>query len=135
MVTETAGPSRVVLVVDDELDLVDSLRLDLEFHGYKVLTASDGLSALEIARSSVPDLILLDLILPGIDGYEVLKSLKSDARLRRIPVLVISARSDPQGVAQTLDWGDAACYYAKPLRMDVLLGLIQRTLEKHDVRG
>lgn len=132
MVTHLHRRTQVVLVVDDEPDLVESLRFDLEHYGYQILTALDGRAAVETARREVPDLILLDLALPVLDGYGVLKELKSDPRCRHIPVLVISARSDPQGLAQALDWGDADSYYAKPLKMDVLIKLIRNILGEAD---
>lgn len=132
--TETMDPPRVVLVVDDEEDLVYLLKKDLEWHGYKVLTALDGESAVEIAQREVPDLILLDLSLPVLDGHGVLKQLKSDERSRNIPVLVMSARSDSEGLSMTLDWGDADSYYVKPLKMDVLLNLIQNIMDKSYVQ-
>ena len=117
-----------VLVVDDEPDLVDSLKADLELQGYRVLTALDGKRALEIAYQEIPDLIVLDLVLPVLDGYGVLKQLKADRRCRKIPVLVISARSDTESLSNSLDWGDADSYYVKPLQMDVLHQLIHNMI-------
>ena len=122
-----------VLVVDDEPDIIDSLKIDLELQGYRVLTALDGRKALEIASREIPDLIVLDLVLPVLDGYGVLKQLRADRRCRKIPVLVISARSDAEGLSNSLDWGDADRYYGKPLQLDVLHQLIQNMMEKSKV--
>ena len=109
-----------VLLVDDEQDLVDSLKQDLQVQGYIVLTAQDGNSALELARNEMPQLILLDLMLPGLDGYRVLKLLKSDERYRKIPVLVITARADVSDLTQAIECGADGCL-VKPLKLDVLL--------------
>ncbi len=111
---------RTVLLVDDERDMVDSLKRDLQTQGYTVLTARDGASALELARSEMPQLILLDLMLPGLDGYRVLKLLKSDERYRKIPILVITARADVADLTQAIECGADGCL-VKPLKLDVLL--------------
>ena len=119
--------SAKVLLVDDEFSLVESLKGGLETRGYTVLTALDGVSAVDVARREIPHLILLDLTLPKLDGYQVLKLLKADEQCRKIPVLVITARSDAQGLVSTLDCG-ADSYYVKPLKFDTLLTLIQTLL-------
>lgn len=113
-----------VLLVDDEVELIQSLQADLETHGYQVLTALDGKIALEIAREKNPHLILLDLMLPGLDGYRVLKLLKSDERYRRIPILVITARADTQDLTLALECGADGCL-VKPVKFDVLLARIR----------
>src|SRR3954468_22509811 len=74
-----------VLVVDDEKDLVDLISYNLRRNGYDVLSATDGNAALEVAAREIPDLILLDLMLPGIDGTEVARRLRADSRTARIP--------------------------------------------------
>lgn len=116
-----------VLLVDDEIALVESLKAGLETQGYLVLTALDGASALEVARREMPHLILLDLTLPHMDGYQVLRLLKADERCQKIPVLVITARTQAQDLVATLDSG-ADSYYVKPLKFDTLLTLIQTLL-------
>lgn len=118
-----------LLLVDDEKDLVETLKGNLESHGYRVLTALDGASAVEIALRERPDLILLDLSLPTLDGYQVLKLLKTDDGSRQIPVLVITARGDVQGLTSTLDFG-AVSYYVKPLKFETLLTLIRTMLQE-----
>ncbi len=113
-----------LLLVDDEADLLDSLKTDLEIQGYRVLTALDGTIALESARSQQPDLILLDLMLPRLDGYHVLKLLKSDERYRKIPVLVITARADAQDLMLALECGADGCL-VKPIQREALLERIR----------
>lgn len=85
------GRQTVVLVVEDNDEIRDLLCLVLEEEGHRVLTASDGARALEVARADRPDLITLDLALPGKDGWEVLRELQDQEDTRNIPVLIISA--------------------------------------------
>jgi DNA-binding response OmpR family regulator len=113
-----------VLVVDDEFEILDFLREDLERHGYEVLTASDGATALETARREAPQLILLDLMLPTLDGYRFLKLLKSDERYRKIPILVITARADAQDLTLAMECGAAGCL-VKPVKFEALLSRIR----------
>jgi CheY-like chemotaxis protein len=82
-----------VLVVDDEPDVLLLCRLNLQQRGHELLEAADGSTALEIARDLHPDVIVLDLMLPGISGYEVLEALQRDAETTNIPVLVLTAKS------------------------------------------
>lgn len=112
--------ARKLLVVDDEADLVRWLEKDLGSHGYRIFTAGDGHRALEIAREESPHLILLDLMLPKLDGYRVLKLLKSDERYRGIPILVITARADEQDLTLALECGADGCL-VKPLKFEALL--------------
>lgn len=82
-----------VLVVDDEPDVLLLCRLNLQQRGHELLEAADGSTALEIARDRHPDVIVLDLMLPGISGYDVLEALQGDAETTNIPVLVLTAKS------------------------------------------
>jgi CheY-like chemotaxis protein len=82
-----------VLVVDDEPDVLLLCRLNLQQRGHELLEAADGSTALEIARDLHPDVIVLDLMLPGISGYDVLEALQRDAETTNIPVLVLTAKS------------------------------------------
>src|SRR5512135_1901827 len=81
-----------ILVVDDEADLVSVLRFGLQVEGFEVLDAYDGEAGLRLAREARPDLIVLDLMLPKMDGYQVCRALKFDERYRTIPVFILSAR-------------------------------------------
>jgi len=82
-----------VLVVDDEPDVLLLCRLNLQQRGHELLEAADGSTALEIARDLHPDVIVLDLMLPGISGYDVLEALQRDSETTNIPVLVLTAKS------------------------------------------
>jgi two-component system, OmpR family, alkaline phosphatase synthesis response regulator PhoP len=81
-----------ILVVDDEIYIVHILDFSLGMEGYQVLTALDGEQALEKAKAEVPDLIVLDIMMPKLDGYETCKALKSDDRTKNIPVILLSAK-------------------------------------------
>jgi two-component system alkaline phosphatase synthesis response regulator PhoP len=95
MLTEGGEPNMAkgkILVVDDEIYIVHILDFSLGMEGYEVLTASDGEQALETAQREQPDLIVLDIMMPKLDGYETCKLLKADDRTRQIPVILLSAK-------------------------------------------
>ena len=83
--------AETILVVDDEISLQETLRYKLEKEGYEVEVAGDGLKGLELARSTNPDLVILDIMLPGMDGFEVCRILRQETN---IPVLMLTARDD-----------------------------------------
>ncbi|MEZ4448616.1 MAG: response regulator transcription factor [Nannocystaceae bacterium] len=120
-----------ILIVDDEQDLVESLRYNLEREGYGVQVALDGNAALEIlGRSPPPDLLLLDLMLPGCSGTEVCRRMRSEERTRMIPVIMISARADEidRVVAFELGVDD---YVTKPFSVRELLLRVRAILRRH----
>ncbi len=119
--------SRKILVVDDEPEVVNSLKESLEACGYEVLTALDGIAAVETARAEMPGLILLDLMLPTLDGYRVLKLLKSDERYRKIPIIVVTARANAEDWALAVECG-ADGWVVKPVRADSLLERVRAHL-------
>ena len=94
-------PARI-LVVDDVPDNVEILRMRLESLGYEVVTAVDGEQGLAMAREALPDLILLDIMMPGIDGLEVVRRLKADRSLPFIPVIMVTAKATPKDVVAGL---------------------------------
>jgi len=77
-----------ILLIEDEKDILDLIAFNLEFYGYDVLKASNGEDGLKTAQKYIPDLILLDLMLPGIDGFDVCRTLKQDKKTRKIPVIM-----------------------------------------------
>ena len=89
---------KTILVVDDEKDLVDLITYNLTRHGYAVLSAFSGTEALEIAERESPDLIVLDLMLPGLDGTEVARRLKADPRTSNIPIVMLTAKGEETDV-------------------------------------
>src|SRR5205814_4944549 len=83
-----------ILVVEDEKDLSDLITYNLQRNGYDAISAADGQTALELAVKRLPDLVLLDLMLPGVDGTEVARKLKSDSRTSHIPVIMLTAKGE-----------------------------------------
>lgn len=121
-------PKPRILVVDDEPDLVMVLKIGLETEGYDVLTASDGEQGLALARQSVPDLLVLDLMLPRMDGYKVCRALKFDERYKKIPIFILSARSGETDRRLALELG-ADEFHSKPYNMRDLVGRIRARIE------
>ncbi len=113
-----------VLIVDDEQEIRQFLDLVLRGKGYDVVTAAGGREGLDRARAEKPDLLLLDLMMPEIDGWAVLKQLKEDGETSRIPVAILSARSEPWDLARALQEG-AVDYIAKPFSLQDLLGRVE----------
>lgn len=114
-------PTNKVLIIDDETDLLETMKFRLESAGYIVLTATNGITGIEIAKKSVPNLILLDVMMPGIDGFEVLKQLKSDNNTKNIPVIVFSCGSEEEEWAKrALELGSSG-YVVKPFEHESLL--------------
>ena len=111
-----------ILVVDDIEANVRLLQAKLSAEYYDVLTASDGVTALAMAAADQPDVILLDVMMPGLDGFETCRRLKSDATTRHIPVVVCTVIREEQ-LALALG---AACYLAKPVRPAVFIGALDQ---------
>jgi DNA-binding response OmpR family regulator len=116
-----------ILVVDDEEDVVDVLRLVLGKKGYEVATATSGMDGLARAQSALPDLILLDIMMHQMDGWEVLKLLKLDERTGAIPVVILSARVEPKDKIRGLQEG-AIDYVTKPFAVREILAKIAAVL-------
>jgi len=118
-----------ILVVDDEADLVDLIRFNLERRSYQVVTASDGITALEIAARRLPDLIILDLLLPQMNGREVAAALKRDTALRSIPIIMLTALTQEADIITGLQLG-ADDYVTKPFSIEVLLARVSAVLRR-----
>src|SRR5271168_2793608 len=104
----------LILVVDDVADNVDILQMRLEGQGYEVATAGDGVEALAKIRELLPDLVLLDIMMPKMDGIETVTRLKADTSLPFIPVILVAARADAPYVMRALQSG-ADYYLTKPV--------------------
>jgi DNA-binding response OmpR family regulator len=102
-----------VLVVEDEQDILNLLRFNLQNSGFEVITSADGREALELARKYEPDLILLDIMIPGLDGFEVCRELRSDPKTRGVPVIMLTARGEEVDRIVGLELG-ADDYVVKP---------------------
>jgi len=120
--------SRKILLVDDEKDLVDVVTMRLEANDYEVIVAYDGQEALDKAKNETPDLIILDLMLPKIDGYKVCRMLKFDKKYKKIPIILFSARAQEGDVKMGEDVG-ADAYITKPFEPQVLLDKIEELLK------
>jgi len=117
-----------ILVVDDEIDLVDMLTIRLEANDYEVFVAHDGQEGLDKARTLKPDLIILDLMLPKIDGYRVCRMLKFDEKYKQIPIIIFTARSQEADVKLGKEVG-ADAYLTKPFEPEILLSKISELLK------
>lgn len=113
-----------ILLVDDEKDLVKIVKFRLEANDYEVITACDGQEALEKARGEKPDLIILDLMLPKMDGYKVCGLLKKDSRFMRIPIIMFTAKAQEEDMRLGEELG-ADAYITKPFEPGVLLDKIK----------
>ena len=123
-----------ILAVDDMPTNLEILRVRLEAQGYEVITAEDGEQALTKARELEPDLVLLDIMMPKLDGIAVLKQLKQDAKLRFVPVILVTAKSDIRDVVSGLDAGGDE-YLTKPFEHAALTARVRsllRVKELHD---
>ncbi|MBE3587734.1 MAG: response regulator transcription factor [Thermoanaerobacteraceae bacterium] len=118
-----------ILVVDDEEHIVELIRFNLEREGYEVITALDGNAAIEAARSQRPDLILLDVMLPGQDGLAVCRELQQGEETRHIPVIMLSARGEELDKILGLEMG-ADDYVTKPFSPRELLARVKARLRR-----
>jgi two-component system cell cycle response regulator len=112
-----------ILVVDDELEILQLEEMILTRAGYEVDTAADGSNALERLAGADYDLVVLDVMMPGIDGFEVCRRIKADPRLAALPVLFLTARDQPKALLEGFKAG-AAMYISKPFSEAKLLALV-----------
>ena len=116
-----------ILVVDDERELVELIALNLQRNGYEVVTAHDGATGLDIARKQKPDLIILDIMMPGISGHDVTVALKGSADTTAIPILMLTAKTEETDIIVGLSMG-ADDYVTKPFSMKVLMSRVSAVL-------
>ncbi|MFN2137100.1 MAG: response regulator transcription factor [Candidatus Promineifilaceae bacterium] len=125
--TEPSGERPVILVVDDEIEIRTMLRLTLTRAGFDVREAADGTAALSRITEYCPDLVLLDVLMPGKDGYAVCRELRGNPDMAELPILMFSARTDSRSRQAGLDAG-ATAYLTKPMRPDELVRAISDAL-------
>lgn len=118
-----------ILVADDDRVVVELLSLGLASRGFKVIFAADGMQVIMMARRTPPDAILLDVMMPGGTGFDVLKRLRANAATLRLPVVAMSASMDP-GVPQKVKEMGADAFLLKPVRLDEVAATLSRVLEK-----
>ena len=122
-----AEGQKKILVVDDEVGLVSLLSILLKSQGYSVITAGNGHKALELARTEQPDLILLDVMLPKMDGFHVARMLKFDENFRHIPIVMLTARVQGKDIATGHEVG-VEDYIVKPFDAEKLFEKIRDLL-------
>lgn len=121
--------ARKILAVDDEEDILELLDYNLSKEGFRVLRAASGERALEVAKSEKPDLVVLDLMLPGLDGLEVCRHLKSDRQTADIPIVMLTAKGEEADIVLGLEMG-ADDYVTKPFSPRVLTARVRAALRR-----
>lgn len=130
--TDAVQPRKTVLIVEDDRAMILGLAENLKFEGYDVLTATDGEAGFRLALEKRPDLILLDIVLPGMTGYQICKALRDEGR--RTPVVMLSARDEEVDKITGFDMG-ADDYMTKPFSVRELLARIKAVLRRAERRG
>ena len=128
-----SGEPRRILVAEDDRFLRRAAEMALKRQGYTVLTAADGEEALRAAQSELPDLILLDLIMPKVNGFDVLQALKKEAPTAKIPVIVMSNLGQDRDVQQAMGAGAAAYFIKTDLSLQALVQRVEETLTSSGV--
>jgi two-component system phosphate regulon response regulator PhoB len=118
-----------ILVVDDERDLVELIGMNLQRNGYEVLSAHDGATGLEMARKQRPDMLILDVMMPGLSGRDVTMALKADPDTAGMPILMLTAKTEETDVIVGLSMG-ADDYVTKPFSMKVLMARVAAVLRR-----
>ena len=118
-----------ILVIDDEKDLIELVRYNLEKEGYDVIAATDGQSGLEVVKKHRPDLVVLDLMMPGLDGLQVCQQLRSDPRSGRIPVIMLTAKATEADRIVGLELG-ADDYITKPFSPREVVARVKAVLRR-----
>ena len=118
-----------VLVIEDDPDIQELIRVNLVAEGCRVTIAANGLEGLDSARNAVPDLVLLDLMLPEVDGLEVCRQLKADSRTQGVPIVMLTARTEDIDIVTGLELG-ADDYVTKPFSSKILIARIRAVLRR-----
>lgn len=116
-----------ILIIDDEPPLLESITDILELSGYEIITAPDGVAGLHRMKADRPQLVLCDLMMPGADGYAVLREAQADERIAHIPVVFVSAKADTGTIQRSLNSG-AVAFLSKPFALDELLSIVEQHL-------
>lgn len=126
---EETNPIRVVCV-EDEPEMIDLIRLILGRKGYEVIGAHGGLAAFDVIQETLPDLILLDLMMPDMDGWEVYQQVKADAELSNIPVVVVTAKAQSIDKVLGLHIAKVEDYISKPFSPQELINSVEQVLAR-----
>lgn len=122
-----------ILIAEDERDIRELITFTLEFGGFQVIAATNGQEAIELARQHRPDLIILDVRMPKMTGYEACRILKSQEETRAIPVVFLSAKGQEAEIRQGMEAG-ADAYILKPFAPDELIQQVQSLLNRHHTK-
>jgi two-component system response regulator VicR len=123
-----AEEKKRVLCIEDDAEMIDLIRLILERKGFEVLEAVGGKEGLEVSRREMPDLILLDLMMPEVDGWEVFRQLRADEQLKDIPVVVVTAKAQSIDIVLGLHIAKVDGYVTKPFGPQELLKSVNKVL-------
>lgn len=134
MSKKLASPRLKVIIVDDDVLIRETLRLALDHAGYFAVAVGEPARALATVRAEKPDLVIMDLYMPGFDGRELIRSMKSDPELAATPVVLFTGSSEPIDVVSGLESG-ALEYLAKPIDGEVLIAKIDHILKKKAVKS
>ncbi len=119
-----------ILIVDDEKDILELIKFNISNNGYKCFCAEDGEVAVKLAKNKIPDLIILDLMLPGIDGLDVCRILKNNKETKNIPILMLTAKTSDENIIEGLEAG-ADDYVTKPFSIKVLIARVENLLRRN----
>lgn len=122
--------NKTILIVEDEEDILALVHYNLSREGYKVVTATSGEEGVHVAQETQPDLVILDLMLPGMNGLEVCQALKNDVVLREIPVIMLTAKGEESDIVAGLEIG-ASDYVTKPFSTKVLVARVAAVLRRY----
>jgi DNA-binding response OmpR family regulator len=122
-----------ILIIEDELDLIEALKLRLDANGYEVIYSIDGSDGLNRARTENPDLIILDIWLPKLDGYKICRMLKFDEKYQNIPIIMLTAKVQQADIRQGKEAG-ADAYLTKPYKAEDLLNKIRELLAARNLK-
>jgi two-component system response regulator VicR len=125
-----AEEKKKVLCIEDEPEMIDLIKLILERKGFEVVGAVGGAEGLEVIRREMPDLILLDLMMPGVDGWEVFRQIRADEKLKPIPVIVVTAKAQSIDKVLGLHIAKVDDYVTKPFGPQELLNSVNKVLAK-----
>jgi DNA-binding response OmpR family regulator len=117
--------NKTVLIIDDEPDFTDLVKMRLESQGYRVETAAFGEEGIQKALAAPPNLILLDVMMPGIDGFQTLHRLRGETQTRRIPVIMLTAKGESKSIFKAQELG-ATDYLIKPCDSAELVGMVRK---------
>ncbi len=120
--------TKTILVVDDQPHIVRLIQVNLEKEGFRVVTAADGVEGMLRVRETRPDLVILDVIMPRKDGFEVLREIKADPELTETPVIMLTVKTHNADIVEGLKEG-AELYLPKPFHPKELVSLVKRVIE------